>query len=198
MTMRVVTASVLSAVVLFVWGFVYWGMLAPVVSPWYTFDAETDTEVIATLKQSFPESGVYMYPWLTAEAGKVEGAQEEFAKQHAEGPIVKIFYLKQGMSSSALVTMMVSGFVHMLITSIICCILLAVAEPSCCYWARLGFVFGLGLFATVWIEGSNLVWWHYPANHIVFVGAYNLVAWLLAGLVIAAIVKKPVQAAESV
>ena len=60
----------------------------------------------------------------------------------------------------------------------------------CCYSARVCFVFGLGLFATLWIEGANVIWWHYPTSHSIFSGAYNVIAWLLAGLVIGAIVKK--------
>ena len=160
------------------------------ISPWNAIRAKGDPDVIATLKQAFPENGVYMYPWVDTSAGDQPGLQEEFQRQHAEGPVVQIFYHASGIPASEMGTVMGYGFVHMLATALLASVLLALAEPSCCYLARVSFVFGLGLFATLWIEGANVIWWHYPTSHSVFMSAYNVVAWLLAGLVIGAIVKK--------
>ena len=78
MTFRVILASVLSAVVLFFWGFLYWSVLAMMFSPWKSISADADPSVIATLKQAFPESGVYMYPWIDASTGDQAGLEEEF------------------------------------------------------------------------------------------------------------------------
>ena len=132
-----------------------------------------------------------MYPWVDSSTGDDEGASKEFERQHAEGPIVQIFYHANGIAGSEMGMTMGLGFVHMLISSVFCCILLAMAEPLCCYGSRVGFVFGLGVFSSLWIEGADLIWWHFPLSHVLFMSAYNIIAWLLAGLVIAAIVKKP-------
>ena len=50
MKMRIVVGSLVSAVVLFFWGFAYWGVLAMTVSPWNAIAADSDPDVIATLK----------------------------------------------------------------------------------------------------------------------------------------------------
>ena len=196
MTIRVILASVVSAVVLFAWGFVYWSVLAMMFSPWHAISPEGEPDVIATVKQAFPESGVYMYPWVDSSSGDQQGSdeqgtEEDFQQQHAEGPIVQVFYHAAGIPAAEMGKTMGFGFVHMLVCAVISCFLLASAKPLCCYSARVCFVFGLGLFATLWIEGANVIWWHHPTSHALFLGAYNVIAWLLAGLVIGAIVKKP-------
>jgi len=176
MTIRVILASVISAVVLFFWGFAFWSFLAMMVSPWKPIAAGGDPDVIATLKQAFPESGVYMYPWVDTSAGDQPESAEEFTQQHAAGPIVQVFYHASGISTSEMGKTMGFGFAHMLACAVLCCVLLALAEPLCCYSARVCFVFGLGVFSTLWIEGANVIWWHYPNSHAVFVGTYNVVA----------------------
>jgi hypothetical protein len=191
MAIRVLLASLASAVVLFLWGFIFWSALAMMVSPWKPIAAGGDPDVIATLRQSFPESGVYMYPWVDKSRGDQPSLEEEFARQHAAGPFVQIVYHANGVPASEMGKMMGWGFAHMFISAALCCVLLAMSEPLCCYGARVCFVFGLGVFATLWIEGANLIWWHHPSSHVAFMGTYNVVAWLLAGLVIGAIVKKP-------
>lgn len=171
MTIRVILASLASAVVLFFWGFFYWSFLAMMVSPWKPIAAEGDPDVVATLRQAFPESGVYMYPWVDTSGGDQAGMDEEFQQQHAEGPIVQVFYHASGISTSDMGKTMGFGFAHMLVSAVICCTLLAMAEPLCCFGARVCFVFGLGVFGTLWIEGANIIWWHYPSSHGVFVGS---------------------------
>ncbi len=69
MTIRVILASVAGAIVLFFWGFVFWRFLAMMISPWKPIAADGDPDVVATLKQAFPESGVYMYPWVDTSGG---------------------------------------------------------------------------------------------------------------------------------
>ena len=166
-------------------------VLSMMISRWKPIAADGDPDVVATLRQAFPESGVYMYPWIDAAGEDELGAEEEFTQQHAEGPIVQVFYHAGGIPASEMGKTMGFGFAHLLASAVIGCILLAMSGPSCCYGTRVGFIFGLGIFATLWIEGANLIWWHYPSNHVVFIGAYSVAAWLLAGLVIGAIVKKP-------
>lgn len=190
MTKRLIIASVASAIALFFWGGLYWAQIAVMISPWKTVDtAENNSQAIESLKQIFPESGVYMYPWVGAAAKDQPGSEEEFNKQHADGPIVQVFYHAEGIPPEAMGKMMGFGFLHMLVSSFLCCYLLKHSNCGTTFLNRLCFVFTLGLFTTIWIEGADLIWWHYPLSHVLFMGTYNVMAWLIAGAVIAAIMK---------
>jgi hypothetical protein len=131
-----------------------------------------------------------MYPWVDASVGDSPELEEKFQKQHEAGPFVQIFYQAEGTTPAAMQTMMIRGFCHMLISSMLCCVLLVLTEPCESYGGRLGFVFGLGALGTFWSEGGDFVWWRHPGSHVLFMSAYDLASWLLAGLVIAALVKK--------
>ena len=133
MIIRVILGSAASAVVLVFWGFLYWSVLAVIISPWHAIPPQGNPDVIATLKQAFPESGVYMYPWVDTSAGDQSGLQEEFQRQHAEGPVVQVFYHANGIPASEMGTTMGFGFVHMLVCALMASVLLALAEPLCCY-----------------------------------------------------------------
>ena len=191
MAKRIIGGSLAAAVLMFVWGFLYWAVIAMMISPWHAIPKDGDHQVIAKLKEAFPEKGVYMYPWGDTSNGDQAGAAEEFEKAREAGPFVQIVFDPAGVPASDMGKIMGMGFLHMFGSALLCSLLLAVAEPLCCYRLRVCFVTGLGLFASVWIGGSNLVWWHHPISHTVFMGGYTMGAWLLAGLVIGAIVRKP-------
>lgn len=189
MAKRVFLGSLAAAVLIFFWGFLYWTVIAMVISPWTAIPGDDD--VVATLKEALPEKGVYMYPWVEkSEADQAESA-ERFEKARQEGPFVQIVYDPAGVPASDMGKVMGMGFLHMFGSALLCSLLLAAAEPLCCYQYRVCFVVGIGLFASFWIGGANVVWWHHPVRHTILMAGYSIVAWLLAGLVIGAIVKKP-------
>ena len=176
---------------MFFWGFLYWAVIAMMISPWKAIPKEADPNVLATLKAAFPEKGVYMYPWVDASSGDKTGSAEEFETAREEGPFVQIVFDPAGVPASEMGKVMGMGFLHMLVSALLCSMLLTAAEPLCCYKYRVGFVVGLGLFASFWIGGANIVWWHHPISHTIFMAGYSIGTWVLAGLVIGAIVKKP-------
>ncbi len=197
MGVRVVIAGAVSAVILFVWGFLYWNVLATMISPWNAISPDADASVIGTLKTAFPESGVYMYPWVDASGGDRPGLEDEFQKQHEEGPLVQVFYHMEGIPPSAMGMTMLQGFIHMFIAATICALLLSMAEPLGSYRARVGFVFLLGLFTAFWIHGADAIWWHHPLSHCLFMAAYSLGAWLLVALVMAKMIVQKTREPEA-
>ena len=188
MAKRVLLGSVLGGVVIFFWGFLYWAMLSVVISPWHSIPEKGDPNVVATLDKAFPESGVYQYPWVDTSKGDQPNLEKDFERQRQEGPFIQVFFHKG--KPNPMGQTMATGFVHMWISALICSALLWAAQPFCCYSARVAFVTGLGFFATVWIQFGNTIWWHYPTSNAFFFSAYDLGAWVLAGLVIGAVVKE--------
>src|SRR5262245_17913296 len=94
---RLLIGAVLSSIVLFVWGFVFW-----TVSPlrFAVFRTVPNREVVVeTLKKNLPETGVYLSPFPEESRFKEDrdAAQKEFTEKYKEGPVVQIIYRKDGV-----------------------------------------------------------------------------------------------------
>ncbi len=186
---RIGVASLVSAIILFAWGFVFWGLLANSIAPFKALTGDSEREVIEALQKNLPESGAYLYPWPDADAADPEQEMKAFEQKHADGPLVTIIYSQAGYPTSEMAAVMVWGFLHMLVSAVVVAILLAMAGPMCCYGMRVLFVVVLGVFASLWIHIQDLIWFHYPLDFVLFHSTYHVVAWVLAGFVIAAIVR---------
>ena len=168
--MRIVIASLLSAIVLFFFGFLWFGILMPTVKP---AGVITDATVVEKLGSSLTESNVYFHPDYT-----------DHSEEHS-GPVTMMFYATE---ARAMGMTMGLGFAHMFLTTLLVCIFLS-SSPRHTFAGRLAFVFFLGLFVAVWADLGNMVWWHHPPMWTGYHFAYDALSWLLAGLVIALILK---------
>lgn len=169
--MRIAIASLLAAVVLFFFGFLWWGILMPIVKP---ANAITDATVVEKLASSLNESNIYFYP--------------DYAGEYSEdqtGPTAMLYFHKEMPSMGK---MMGLGFAHMVLSALLVSVSLSFSGRRT-FAERFAFVFFLGLFVAVWADLGNMVWWRYPLAWTGYHFAYDVLSWLLAGLVIALIVK---------
>lgn len=165
--MRIALASILTAVALFFFGFLWWGILMPIIKP-ATVLAEGD--LVEAMGTALPSDGLYFYP--------------DYAEPPESGPVAMIFY-RDAVPDMGMTMGM--GFGHMLITALIVCVVVSRLNlPT--FGQRMGWVAFLGLFVAVWADAGNMVWWHHPPNWVAFHAAYDLLSWCVAGLIIAAIV----------
>ena len=173
--MRIVLASVVAAVVLFFFGFIWWGVLMPSVRPAKVI---TDAEFVNAMSASMPESGVYFYP--------------DYG-EHPEEPIEPWAMLYFNKTAPAMGPMMGMGFGHMLLSALLAsCGLSYLAEKS--FSRRFAIVCFLGLFVALWADVGNMIWWRHPIGWTVFHFAYDVLSWGIAALIIAGIVKPDAEA----
>jgi hypothetical protein len=185
MFLRVLLGALLAAVVLFVWGAVFWMALpfaSAVMHPLPNGDA-----LVRTLKESLPRSGVYLFPWPdetnTAAADPATG-ECDFVKKHREGPLVQLTYRTDGLDPMSAQTLLI-GFGHLFVSALIAGGLLAAALPGLrSYGARVLFVFLLGVFASVAVDLAGPIWFHHPWEFPLMMAGFDTVNWLLAGLVL--------------
>lgn len=186
---RALFASLLGAIVLMIWGMVYW-----VVLPFgfhVMHGADDEARLTAALEATLPASGVYQVPWLE-EAGPGEAsdaALEAFTERHRRGPIAQIFYTAEGREPMA-PGVFAAGFLNFFTSSLIAVGILTLGLPV---WPRFGqrvlVVFLLGLFAAVTVELANPIWMYHAWDYAAFRALQHVSGWLLAGLAIAAVLK---------
>ena len=198
MAIRVFTAALLSAVLMFFWGFVYWGpvlnMTGKLMAP---LPAEAELDVLAPLRSNKVADGMYAYPGPMKDMNDEKSVADWEAKIK-EGPIVHMSYHAGGVSPMDPV-MMAKGFAHGLVVALLAAILLAmVAHGLPAYTSRVGVLLLVALISAIWTNVAHVIWWfdtpRYAAGQIV----YELVAGLLMALVTAAIIKPRVAMATSV
>ena len=168
--MRIFVASLVTAIALFFFGFVWWGLLMPVVRP---ASVIADQGMIEKMTASLDESALYFYP----DYAEAEG--------DSAGPVAILFFNREAPSMSAMMGM---GIGHMFVTALLVSLFVSFV-PLRSFAERLTFVVCLGLFVAVWADGGNMIWWRHPPLWTAFHFGYDALSWLLAGAIIAAIVR---------
>lgn len=175
----VILGAVIGAAVMFFWGFLFWGVLPIGAS---AMDGVKNQAVFqSTLEQHLGSSGVYAVPFSK------DPSDAEFQALHAEGPIATIYYRAEGSEPMSTSTF-VMGYLHELVVLLIMGLMLKMAGIAS-YGARLAAVFLGGLSGAALSSLSGPIWWLHPWNMAVIDLIYQGIAWLLAGLVLAAMVK---------
>lgn len=173
--------SLLAAVAMFVWGFVFWTTPLGKAAMSHGVDADRAQEALRGL---FPEDGAYFVPDMA------EGeSQESWLERHRRGPLAMVFVHRAGANPMEPMTF-VNGFLHMLITCVLIAWLLGKALPALpTYGARLGFVLLAGFAAAFWGHAADPIWFYNPWRFHLLAMVYDLGAWGLAGLILARFVR---------
>jgi hypothetical protein len=191
MAVRVIGAAALSALLMFFWGFVYWGpvlnMTARLMTPLPT---EVELDILAPMRAAQLPDGMYVYPGPLADMSDEE-AKDAWTKKIEIGPILHMAYHQEGVSPMEPI-MYVKGLVHVFVIALLAAILLAMIVhtlPS--YASRLGVLLLVSLIAAIWTNVGNVIWWAHTPAYCAGQIAYDLGAGLLMSLATAAIVRPP-------
>lgn len=185
---RLIFGSVISGVVLFFWGFIFWTKLPlgdQMMEPFPNEEA-----LVANIK-NLPHSGVYFFPYLAKEnmSGENPAALESFVRRHEQGPIGSIYLHKEGAPFMGAMTFIL-GFVHFVVSSFLAGCLLHIALPALSTWmARFIFVTMLGIFGAVAMNLGSPIWFMHPWKATLIQSVFDVSSWILAGVILGTIIK---------
>lgn len=159
-----VTAGIgVTAVVLFIFGFLYWG-LSPL--PYTSLNATADQEAaLGDLRRHFPETGAYLVP------------APDNMELLAKGSQAMIYVDHEVPASQPDPGAMALGLVHNILIALVVFLLLRNQEGMSQY-LRTGALAGLA--AVVVIEGSDVLWWLYPLSWKLYGAVYHFLCFVLA------------------
>ena len=176
MKLRNVLAVLAGGAVAFIWSTISW-----MVIPWHqpTMSAFEDEAAFAqTVKQSALEPGIYTYPAWTDDA-------EDMQKKHDEGPYVFASVVPAGVGSE-MGSMMVGGFLANLVgAALLLTLMLCVTDAG--WKARTLVAAVAALFVSLVPALMNWNWWHFPMPFTLVAIVDGVIAWTLAGFVMAKI-----------
>jgi hypothetical protein len=174
---RTLIGVAIACVVLFFWGFLYWGL-----GPYKTLiwkHARNDAAAGAALREQFPENGTYLVPSFTND----EKTMEELSKK---GPVAFVHMLAVDGTATFDPMMLIKGFVLNLIVIVLIALLLRrVATSLPTYLERVTFVALTGLTAALLIDGGDVAWWNISWAWKLYQGFYSVSFWILTGLILA-------------
>ena len=192
---RLIFGALLSAVVLFAWGFVFWAVSGIMYQ--FIHRLPNEDEVSQALQKTDPDSGTYRIPFPdpAAMSGSDKDKEAALKTQNLKGPLIEIIYRKEGLDPTRPQEYAV-GFCHFLAASLLAGMLLILSQPGLPrYWMRVAFVTLAGVFATVAVSFAGPIWFHHPWAAVLYTSAYQVIGWLLAGLVLGWVLR-PANAAE--
>lgn len=171
MLLKKTVATIVSGVILLAWGSVSWMVL-----PWHQMVANeftSESEVAEVLRANAPKAGVYYLPF--AHQNHKKGETAAFVNALPEG------------YDPGMIKQLVTQFIGALISAlIIICLLSQTAGLG--YWGRVGFVALIGVAIGFVSHFPYWNWFGFPAAYIIVTIVDILIAWLLAGLLIAKLV----------
>ncbi|MBX3733926.1 MAG: hypothetical protein KF791_15225 [Verrucomicrobiae bacterium] len=186
---RLFLGSFLAAVAMFVFGAGFWTCPIPFV--YVERPSVDEAELAQTLRQALPNDGFYRIP-------SAPGDRTRAAPSHREGPVVSIHYRRDGFDVMA-PSVLAAGFLHGWGTTFLLAGLLHLAaRPR--FGQRLLLVSLAGVAgASFMVLGPGIYWFH-PWPWLLLNAAYDAAAFVIAGAVLAAVVKpapkRPAAASE--
>ena len=171
MNLRSLAGVVTTAVALFVWGFLYWG-LNPM--PYATWSQTADDAVAqAELRTLFPESGTYYVP------GRNQSPEAVDALLSA-GPSAFVF-IDQDPPPQMNPPTFIWGFIQNLCVAGILLVLMRLAPTL---GTRVRLAAWAGLASVAIIDWSDVIWWNMATGWKFHQAFYNLSVWVLGALVL--------------
>lgn len=170
---KFVLAPALAALVMFFWGFIYYGVSG------IPYRALEDSSSLAAAVSALPADGTYLTP-------DPRGPEEAMAEAMKTGPFAMVHFRK---IPEAMGPIMLKGYLH----EFVCCLLVVVLLVRCqssldSFRCRLMFVSVIGILIALFSHGSAAIWWQQGWAWNLMMMLYDVVAWLLAGLVLAKLV----------
>lgn len=161
---------VITTLVLYIWGFIYWG-ISPI--PYESLkQTPSDTAAQVALREHFPESGTYLVPGT-------DHPDDELAQLFEAGPIATVHIVAEGgpVMDPAI---MIGGFVLNLVFVALLAGFFRMAGASAFGdFARLSVA--VGVIAVVLIDVGDMIWWRETISWKIWAVIYNFTAFLIAG-----------------
>jgi hypothetical protein len=181
---NIITGSILAAVAMFLWGFVFFG--TPVGGATYSkLTLDQESALAAVLNDSVPADGAYILP------GPFNGSEENFAQRMEAGPLATVHFRRAGAPAMD-PSVMIKGLLHMLATAaLLAFILHHFGKGLTSYRSRFGLVASIGVASALWVDIAQPIWWHHSWQHHLMIAFYDVVGIAIAAAILARFVRAP-------
>jgi len=185
---KIVLGAIVAGIVVFIWGAVSHMVLG--LGEAGVKSLPNEEAVLPVLSANISEPGFYFFPGLDMGAATKE-QMDAWTEKHRTGPAGIMVYQPIGgepMPPSKLITELVTNILAALVAAFL---LAKVVSSLGGLFGKAVFVAAIGLFAGLEIDLSYWNWYKFPTSYTLAYMFDHVVAWFLAGLVLAWFFKKP-------
>ena len=182
--MRIVIAGIVGGIAMFVWTSIA-HIALPLGQVGFS-QIPNEKPVLSAMQNSIgSRSGLYFFPWTDMKSSDAMAQVEAKMKTNPSGLLVYHPPGAAGMTTQ----MLIIEFIKEVVVSLIAAFLLA-QTILLSYAARAGFVALTGLAAGLTTNVSYWNWYGFPADYTSAYSAIEIIGYIVAGLAIAAILKR--------
>lgn len=196
---NIVTAALVGGAIIWIWGFIAWVVLPLHQSTLRPIpDEET---IVSSLAASAQGKGVYQFPAMPREVPGMspeafDAEMERYMEKYRSGPVGLIFYDPSGKEAFMLPQMITGLLIFILAAGMVAWFLSRSTAAAGGYLSRVVYCGMIGVFIAVGTHLSEWNWLGFPGDWTTAQMIDSIIAWLLAGAGIAAVMKpKPAPAA---
>ena len=191
MTKRIILASVLGAIAMFVWTAI--AHMALPIGEAGIGEIPNDEAVLAALQSSIGgKTGLYIFPGMglgpDASHAQRNAAMKDYEAKLEKNPSGLIVYHPAGRTM-AMPKHLIIEFITQLVQALLVVALLA-QTSIVTFGGRVGFVTAAGIMAAITTNVSYWNWWGFPTVYIASYMFVRIVGFFLVGLVAAFIFRK--------
>lgn len=183
--MRIIIAGIVAGFIVFSWGAVSHIVLPIAEMGLHTEAVPGEAAVLEALK-GLPESGIYPMPGMDSSITDETERTQDMMDRWAAGPTAFIVLQADGGPTMGGMTF---GLQFLAVTLAGCVAAMVIAATKCGYINRVLLVGLMGLFTWFNTDASYWIWYGFTDEYTLTQGLNHVVAWLLAGIVLAAIIR---------
>ena len=190
MVKRILLAGVLGGIAMFIWASIA-HMVLPLGSTGFR-EIPNETAVLSAMQASLGQtSGLYIFPGLGAgpnpTAAQRNAAMKDYEAKLAANPSGLLIYHPpgaKGITPGRLGTELLTEIVETLLA-----VFLLAQTRLQSYASRVGFILAVGVIAAITTNIPYWNWYGFPGNYTAAYMTMQIIAYLLAGLVAAAVLR---------
>jgi hypothetical protein len=187
---RILLASILGGLTLFVWGFVAHDLLG--LGEIGVGEIPSEGVVLSAMRGAIPEAGFYIFPGFglgpKPTSAQRNAAMPEYMKKYEQSPHgVLVYHPPSGPFHFG--TLLGREFALNVLQALLAAWLVASVASGRNYGARVGVVTIAGVLAAISTNVEYWNWYEFPGNYIAGYMTTQIIGFVLAGFVIAAFVK---------
>ncbi|MDH4247618.1 MAG: hypothetical protein OEW39_07365 [Deltaproteobacteria bacterium] len=184
MALRWLAGSALCALVLMIWGYLFWVGSARSSSVFHQIPGSS--RLHSVLKEELPNSGGYVFPPLWPETGLMNPrGMEEMRGNSQQGPTGLVLINSQGVDPFSKGNLILH-FLVLYLASLTASLFLILTQLHLgTPLQRWLFLMGLGVFSVFSVRLGDVVWLRLPWNYAFLSAGFTLSQWAVGGLVLA-------------
>jgi hypothetical protein len=190
---RLVVGAVLGGLVLFLWGAISHEVLPLGRAGLRAMPPAQEAAVLAAMRSAMNERAVYVFPGLDPSRPMSEAEQTAWTARWQAGPGGIVAFDPQPGKRAGAGSLFATLFATELLTNVLAVLVagfvLLHVPSSAGYGQRVLVTAALGLLTTLDVDASYWNWYGFPTSYFLAQLVDHTVGWLLAGLVLARIVR---------